>query len=324
MKPEVIAGKYESHRRLVPGSFRHADELLKLGLQDSQQPIELRSFTADGSGYFPREDGGIDWVITRRDNNPLLDSSPPSKASHRIDISMSTRSPMPWVSYDYFTCSDLRAQVAREAEGSVVINLDKLREHHSYDEFGFNYYFNLCTEGDGLVRVWKDLRNQYVELNEDERTLVDKVGYTPAVLAELRERGIGRVEIGFTRPNILKDIFHEQDISSLWVPSAIVPLAVVKGNKGYHFYGDGRCSYFSSSDCILQLWGTITADGLRKVLEEGGSPTLVDEEDPEKKSIVAEWRRKKVEEVEEEKRRRQRARSIKGPRSLTGDDLGFS
>ncbi len=116
---DVHGGLYGTYgKKVVPGTLQHIDEL-----RDNEGD-RGRFLTADGQGFFVRDDGGVDWVITREASNPVLGHLYDGEVEGTAD---ETNSYSQIGNRLFFSPSDEEAMRAREADGTLVVDMDVLR-----------------------------------------------------------------------------------------------------------------------------------------------------------------------------------------------------
>ena len=176
MALEMFFDTIEKYSQLEKGSFQRVDQL---NAELLVNPALSRNFcyTADGNGYFLREDGGVDWAITTEDENLIL--------RHLNDQANSS-----WENQGYFYDKSLEcvtgrsyrpdnaeAQAAKDAKSTVVVDMSKLRFCLRERECA---YLRIRTK-DGFIS--DSLR--YLPPNEEEQKVMTRLGYTSEVLKTL-------------------------------------------------------------------------------------------------------------------------------------------
>jgi len=96
-------------------------------------------YTADGNGYFLREDGGVDWAITPEADNLVL-----RHLDDEVDSSYDQL-----VHNDNFRPDNAEALAAKNAQGTVVVDVSQLRLFRDDKEFR---YLQIRTK-DGFILI---------------------------------------------------------------------------------------------------------------------------------------------------------------------------
>ena len=202
---ETIPGNLRAVSELKPGIFRHVDQL-----QDERQNnLGLRDewfYTADGHGYFLREDGGVDWAIMRESENLVL---------RHIDDEVNS-------SYDQLvdTCNyfpdNAESLSAKRAKDTVVVDMSKLRLSGSDDEFR---YLDIRTE-DGFINT----KDGYQAPNKDEQKVMSRLGYTSKNLKIMHDskQKIEKTKIYVVNPvHVQRVLRSNPEHNSLWRASRL-------------------------------------------------------------------------------------------------------
>src|SRR3989338_630808 len=198
MAIETIIGDLRSYRELVPGTFLCVDQLLAERLT-TPELWDQWFYTAEGHRYFPRSDGGVDWVITRESDNLVL--------RHLYDTQNS--------SYDQLLqrgnfCPDrAEAEAARSAEDSVVVDMSQLRLSGNDQE----YRFLAFRTSDGHVRY----RKGFADPRDEELAVMNRLGYTVEYLGLLSDSGITETRIYVLGPEYVRTtVAGISGSNSLW------------------------------------------------------------------------------------------------------------
>ena len=200
MALETVVGSLRAYSQLKKGTFQHADQLQA----ERQKNPELRIqwfYTADGSGYFPRSDGGVDWAITREANNLVL--------RHLGDEVNSSYKQL--VQTGNYRPDNVEALAAKNAEGTVIVDMTKLRL--SGNEKNWRY-LQIRTK-DGFIQT----EDGYQAPNEEEQKAKTRLGYT---LKTLKMMSDSKQKITETRICVLNPKYVQEEVknkpesNSLW------------------------------------------------------------------------------------------------------------
>lgn len=221
---QIVVGDLRAYGQLEKGTFQHVDQLLT---ERRVNPIteadgNLRNkflYTADGHGYFPRKDGGVDWAITREAENLVL---------RHLDDHVNS-------SYDQLTKThnyhpdNAEAQVAKDAESTVVIDMSKLRLTGDHKVIRSLW---IRTE-DGLIQT----EDGYQELNEEEQKVITRLGYTSEDFKILHDHypTLKDTEIYVLNPDYIKEKVEKSQSDSLWRASGLHGFG---GNSGFDAFID--------------------------------------------------------------------------------------
>lgn len=203
MPLENIVGDLRAYRKLKRGTFQHVDQLQS----ERQEKPELRKFyfyTADGNGYFPREDGGVDWAITREADNLVL--------RHLDDLEDSSYEQL-FRNRDYRP-DNAEAAAVRAAKDTVVVDMSKLRLYEDDQEFS---YVQIRTK-DGFILTDEG----YQAPNKEEQKALSRLGFTSETLKIL---GDSEQRIVETRVFLLNPYYVRKNVgrehNSLWRASLL-------------------------------------------------------------------------------------------------------
>jgi hypothetical protein len=203
---EHFGGLRQGYNQIEPGTFAHIDEILKERQRKSGGTAWSDFHTADGHGFYLREDGGVDWVITRRNENPIL--------RHINDEENSSYDQL--VTKGYFCPSNEEAKLVRNAKDTVVIDMDKitLREEGSNTStFGMNMFYDHVNGENGWSKPF----------NEEENKLRNRLGYTSEALKEFNysQRKDEYIFIETMSPKYIVEKLKNSEHTSLWIPALL-------------------------------------------------------------------------------------------------------
>lgn len=233
----VVDNLRDGYSRLEKGSFRQVDQLHK----DREDDHSLRGswfYTADGQGYFPREDGGIDWAITPEEANLVL--------RHIGDKENGSYDQL--VQNGNFVPDNAEAEIAKDAEDTVVVDMSQLRSSGNDSEYRF---LSIRTET-GSVRT----KEGDQQPNEEELKAMVRLGYTSRTLNMLSKNGISETRIYFLNPEYVIGKLEGSDNNSLWRASWL-----------YNFFYN---SNFVAGVC--DVGNHISLRGVRRGIAEGDAP----------------------------------------------------
>ena len=124
MELDAFQCTVRGYKIFTPGTVQHVDEIIALRAERPNWRFH-RFYTADGNGYFQRQDGGVDWAITRESENLLL--------CHLDDLIHIPHYPS---DRERIRRPDSEAAyAARDAESTVVGDTTKLRLQGSDEDF---------------------------------------------------------------------------------------------------------------------------------------------------------------------------------------------
>ena len=157
-------------------------------------------YTADGHGYFLRENGGVDWAITQEEENLVLRHIGDKVNSSYDQLRLKNN----------FLPDNSEAEAAKGAEGTVVVNMDKLRLSGIEKEYKF---LQIRTE-DGFVKVG----DEYKHPNKEEQKAIQRLGYNAKTRKMLRESDhkIAETRICVLNPDYVAGELECYDNNSLW------------------------------------------------------------------------------------------------------------
>lgn len=201
MPLESVIGNLRALSKLGKGTFQHADQL-QAERQGNQELRMQHFYTADGNGYFPRRDGGVDWAITREAENLVL--------RHLDDRFYCSYTQL--VRTGNYHSVGAEAIAARNAGGTVVVDMAKLRLEPGTDNE--LCYLNVRTE-DGFIKT----RDGYQAPNEEELKAMTRLGFTSGTLKMLCESEPKRIgtKISVLDPEYVRKVVKNKPESmSLW------------------------------------------------------------------------------------------------------------
>lgn len=227
MALEIIPGGLQAYNQLKRGTLQHADHLTedrwaKPNLYELLYPMIC---TADGQGFFPRGDGGIDWVITRGDHNLVL--------SHLYDKGNNSYEQL--VKEGYFHPDNAEAQAAREAESTVVVDMNQLRlsrEGHLEKKM---CSLIIRTES-GLIETKGEWQVPRQVPNREEQKGMERLGFVAKHLRKMYDAETVETKIRVPSPAYIRELFkkHPESISFWWASS------LGGTNLKYDFFPLGR------------------------------------------------------------------------------------
>ncbi len=176
MALETIVGNLKAYNQLRNGTFQHVDELQAERINNASMRSQW-FYTADGNGYFLRDDEGVDWVITREAENLVL--------RHLYDAVDSSFEQL--TQKNNYYPGNVEALVAKSAEGSIVVDLNQLRLSGDDDEWR---YLSIRTS-DGFIGTNKG----YQAPNPEEQKAMNRLGCTKQTLDMLKNAKITKTKI---------------------------------------------------------------------------------------------------------------------------------
>jgi hypothetical protein len=218
----VVDNLRDGYAQLEKGSFLHVDQFQELLPTDLfLQKMMYRSFhTADGYGYFLREDGDINWVITREDQNLVL-----RHLDDEVNNSYDQLS-----SEENFFPDNSEAETAKKAEGTVVVKMSGLRLSIPKYVYGKKVMLLRIRTTDGFVKV----DDTYQPPTEEERKAIQRLVYNAKV---------PETKIYVPDPDYVTEQLTDSGYNSLWQASWLA------FHKNIHFELDAanHLVYFRSS-----------------------------------------------------------------------------
>ena len=226
MALENVVGNLKVYSQLEKGTFQHGDQLQAERLEKPESQDQW-FYTADGHGYFLREDGGIDWAITREDENLVL-----RHIDDEVDSSYHKL-----VNERNYRPDNAEAQAAKDTKSTVVVDMGKLRL--SGDEKEFRYL--QIRPKDGFIKT----EDGYQSPNEEEQKAMTRLGYTSQTLKlmhdshlKIRESKIHVLNPEYVAEEAPKDPEH----NSLWRASWLLNF-----NDDSLFFALSRSVYYGFS-----------------------------------------------------------------------------
>ena len=176
-KVENITGDLREYKQLVPGTFKHVDQLMK----ERQTDESLRSqwfYTADGELYFLKDKKPM-LAITRESDNLVL---------RHIDDAFTQLTKI-----GNYLVDKTEAQASIESKNTVLIDLSKLR----------------LSDGDSEYKCLViDTKNYAKKLNSEEKRLAKRVYGSGKDLAAnmkmLNDAGISETRIYVLNPEYIQ------------------------------------------------------------------------------------------------------------------------
>jgi len=201
MTLETLSGDLRAYSKLEKGTFQHVDQLMA----ERQEKPELYNpyfYTADGNGYFLREDGGVDWAITREAQNLIL--------SHLYDKVNSSFDQL--VHKSNYRPDNAEALAARDAKDTIVVDMSKLRLSEDDEE----WRYLLIRTMDGFIQT----EDGYKAPNDEEQKVMERLGYNSRNLDMLKRAEIAKTKIYMLNPDYAtKEIQKDFEHNSLWLAS---------------------------------------------------------------------------------------------------------
>ena len=214
-----LVGDFRTFSRFKPGTALHIDELFPILMAPPQQSGTIDEpwfLAADGSGYFPTDEG-VEWVITRGHDNPIL-----QQLYHQRNDAYWQEAPWRECESDpgdprAFRVSRIHfpgfvdSQGARDAEDSLKIPMQALR---LVDRSGGGKGL-LVNLADGYVQIPQG-HPEYLPPNRYEQQVMDRLGLTEQVRSYMG-RGATTLTISFPDPAAVKrEVEHHAYADSVW------------------------------------------------------------------------------------------------------------
>ena len=184
MNLETIVGDLRVYKKIVPGTFQHADELMD-GRRDNPKLPKEWFYTADGQGYFLRDDGEIDWVITREPENLVL--------RHLYDRDNNSFEQL--VHQHNFRPANKEALEAKDAPNTVKVDYDQL----ILSEYNHEWCYLDILFKNGYIKNPLG----YIPPFPEEQKVITRLGYTSQNIQMLKDRGITTTRIYVLAPDYI-------------------------------------------------------------------------------------------------------------------------
>ena len=200
-----IPGDLLAYAQIEPSTFYTALQLMdeRCAPEDTPERRQRRAewyYTADGHGYSVERDK-VEWSITDEKNNLVLQD-----LDNAFRELTTTKNYLP---------RNEAAEVSRSATSTLRIDMSSLRLSGNDNEW---CYLSINTKT-GHVKSG----DKYVALNDTERAVLDRLGYTAANLAELDKAGIPETRVYVLNPTyITTEVAKDPEKrTSLWRASRL-------------------------------------------------------------------------------------------------------
>ena len=241
-----IPGNLLAYRELVPNTFYTARQLMdeRCAPLDTLERRERRSewhYTADGHGYSVDGDK-VEWAITDEAHNLVL---------LNLDDAFTQLT-----ATDNYRPSNEASLAARSAASTLRIDMSSLRLSGNESEWR---YLTIET-ATGRIKSGE----KYVALNETEKAVLERLGYTSENLAMLHEAQITETRVYVLNPASVKTEVAKdtEQRTSLW-----------RASRLHHFGGDSDlCAGLRDVDYHSRLRGVRREVVSELVSAEGAAP----------------------------------------------------